>query len=269
MPVAVDAGTLDYLSAALYGLIQGLTEFLPVSSSGHLALADHLGLSQSGNQSGPPVFDVLLHLATALVVIKGFWRTLIKVGREERGVLINVMVASIPVAIVGLCFEEEIGSLRNSPVIVCLSLLCTAAFLWVCESVPTYPHPMKDLTPRNALIVGMAQALAIVPGISRSGLTITGGVVCGLDRGAAVTFSFLLMLPAVLGANLLKLVKHWDQWAELSPGPASLGFFTALISGAIGLRILQHLVNARKLKGFALYCAIIGTTGILYFTLLA
>ncbi|MHC4871358.1 MAG: undecaprenyl-diphosphate phosphatase [Planctomycetota bacterium] len=259
---------LDYFSAVILGLVQGITEFLPVSSSGHLALFEHLNLVKSNSASPPLSFDLLLHLATVLIVLNSFYSKIKDVFKNERIVLFYVTAATIPAALCGMFFREYITDLRNSPVAVCIALICTAVSLYMCEQVNMTTIPLKNLRLKNSVSIGICQAFALVPGVSRSGLTITGGVMSGLSRSDAVKFSFFMMIPIVAGAFAAEFLSNPEAFTSIPIGPSIAGFISALISGTIALKLLTLVVLKNKLKYFAAYCAIAGTGGIIYFSIL-
>lgn len=263
-PVA--SSELTYGWAAFLGFLQGITEFLPVSSSGHLALAEHLG-----SDTGPEdlAFDILLHLATVGVVVFAFWKDFWRYWNEQRVVIAYLVVASIPTGIAGAFFMNEFKALRESPIAVCVALLVTAGALLVADRTEGKHQPAVSLGWVGAFLVGLCQALAITPGISRSGLTLTGGLVNGLRRTDALAFSFLLMVPAVLGAAGLELVKHREEASRLLSGPALTGAAVAAVSGYFALKVLMGMVRGRRLKWFALYCAAVGVAGLVWFGLLS
>lgn len=246
------------IQAFFLGLIQGLTEFLPVSSSGHLVIFQNLfGFTQ------PPVlFDVIVHLATALAIVVFFWSSLLKLNKRLIGLL---LLASLPAGLLGLVLNQQIEILFNSLTLVGFSLLITAFMLF---SLNRFIAKAKrsSLRPKDALIIGLFQALAIIPGISRSGSTITAAIFRGLKPELAFQFSFLLALPAILGAQLLQLplLAHLSSAAILS---LTIGFLTAFISGYLALKLLHQLVIKAQLKGFGYYCLFLGLF-ILYRTLI-
>ncbi len=258
---APDPQPLTYFWAVALGLIQGLTEFLPVSSSGHLALAEHWGLSGTEDVA----FDLTLHMATLLVVAKVYWRDIWNYWQRDRIGLGYVVVASVPAVFCGLLFGDEFEMLRQSPLAVGAGLLVTAGALVLCERTSLEEVLLRRLGVDGALIVGLCQALAITPGISRSGLTLTGGVICGLNREDAVRFSFLMMLPVVAGATLLKAVKNPQAFLSLPFGPTLAGFVTALVAGYAALGLLVWLARQRRLMPLAIYCAALGVSAIIYF----
>lgn len=255
------AGELSYAWAIVLGLVQGLTEFLPISSSGHLALVENLGM----DAPLPLAFDVLLHLATLIVVIGAFAKDALRLWREARIVFLYILVGSIPAAVVGFTLEDRIDQIRHFPLIICGALVLNAILLVVADRLNRAPKPIGELGFLGSLVVGVGQALAITPGLSRSGWTITGGLASRLERPDAIRFSFLLMIPAVGGASLVHAVKGFDELGALPLGPTVAGFLAALLSGIAALKLLTLFVRQRRLVIFAVYCALVGIVGLVYF----
>lgn len=260
--------TIGYLWAAILGVIQGLAEFLPISSSGHLALIEHVGLGSPA----PAAFDVLLHLATLGVVVHYFRRTIFWYWKNDPLVLLYVIAASIPTAIVGVLFRKNLEAIRHAPVLVCLGLIITAAALAVAQKVQDRAaYQLRDLDWIGVVAVGMCQALALTPGISRSGATIAGAVFCGVDREEAFSFSFILSIPAVLGAVLLHCVgmlRHGvGAMGGMGVGPLLLGVICAAGSGYFALAVLDRVVTKGQFIWFAGYCLVVGVLGMLYFSI--
>lgn len=267
----VDYSGLGYLWAAILGVVQGLAEFLPISSSGHLALVEHLGMGMAA----PASFDVFLHLATLLVVIGYFWKRIVWYLRNDFRVLIYVVVASVPTGFVGLFLKDYLQSLRHLPVMICLGLLITAAMLAVAESCRGAGYQLRDMGWLGAVTIGFCQALALVPGISRSGMTISGGMICGVAREEAFNFSFIMSIPAVLGAVMLEGLGGIREmgagafFSSLVSGPFWVGFILAAVSGYLALRLLDKAVARGRLVVFAVYCCVLGVAGLAYFLLIA
>lgn len=262
---------ISYLWAAILGLVQGLTEFLPVSSSGHLALAQHLGLGHAV----PAAFDVFLHLATLAVVVAYFRRGILWYAKNSPVVLLYVIVASIPAGVAGILCKKYLEALRQSPSMICLGLLATALALFVAWLHHGPAYQMRDLGLLGAATVGVCQALALAPGISRSGLTIAGAIICGIDRKEAFGFSFILSIPAVAGAALLHALEiagsdaPGDFMAGTPIGPLLAGLAVAAASGYVALRVLEHTVARGRLAWFAGYCLLAATIGLAYFNVIA
>ncbi len=261
---------LGYFWAAILGLVQGITEFLPVSSSGHLALVEHLGLGIPGS----PLFDVMLHFATLLVVIAYFWKSVFWYAKNDPIVLVYVVIASIPTGIIGIVAKEYFEALRFSPTMICIGLLVTASALSMAELAKGATYQLRDMGWFGAFFLGLCQALAISPGISRSGMTISGAILCGMDKEEAFQFSFILSVPAVLGAvglHIFSLIRHgaWEQVAVAIPvGPCLVGFVLAMLSGYLSLMLLKRMVINGKLVWFAAYCCLAAIAGLIYFNLI-
>ncbi|MBU2552292.1 MAG: undecaprenyl-diphosphate phosphatase [Proteobacteria bacterium] len=266
---------METIKAVTLGLIQGLTEFLPVSSSGHLVLGQHL----FGIKEPEILFDVLLHLGTLAAVFIVFRRDIASLVREffrlptrlkNRAVaaeawrteddfrlLILIVAGSVPTALIGLLFKDIFESLFASTRAVGLALIVTGVVLFLTRwSAGARGRKTGAFRAGDALIVGLAQGLAITPGLSRSGLTISTGLYLGLDRDLAARFSFLLSIPAIFGALILQLRSAAPT--SFSPLDMGLGFLAALISGLAALVVLLRLVRGGRLHYFAWYCWAIG-----------
>ncbi len=263
---------MNYLHAALLGLIQGLTEFLPVSSSGHLAIAQHFlpGFEQPGL-----LFDIMLHVATTLAVIIYFRQDILRLiscffrtdpyAIDDRHTFWMILLGSIPTAIIGISGKDFFESLFDNIVLIGCMLIVTALLLIVAERARKDGRSLVQINYNDALLVGVVQGLAIIPGISRSGSTIAALLIRGIDGEAAARFSFLLALPAIGGAMLLSL-KDLQQ-VSLAALPAYLlGFIIAFGSGLLAIRLLMNVVRRRRLTGFAVYCLLVGS-GIIGYTM--
>jgi undecaprenyl-diphosphatase len=261
---------MTVFQAALLGLIQGLTEFLPVSSSGHLAITQHFlpGFNQPGL-----LFDVLLHAGTMAAVLLYFRREVGQLGSAyfrtdetaatDRHILRLLMLGSIPTAIIGLTGRNFFeGLFENLPVIGAM-LLVTAALLFLAGRVQRDGREGAQMNRVDALLVGIAQGAAILPGISRSGSTIACLLLRGIDGVTAARFSFLLALPAVGGATLLSLRDLRQVNAAELPAYA-IGSLVAFVTGLLAIRFLLAVVRNRRLRGFAVYCLLAGSAVILY-----
>ncbi len=256
---------MTILQAFVLGLIQGLTEFLPVSSSGHLVLLPWwLGWENPGL-----AFDALLHWGTLLAVLIYFWRDwwemLLALGRKLRRepaqgkdhLLFAILVGTVPAAVLGFLLEGFFESLFGQPVAVSFFLILTG-FLLVFAERWTRQHPqgriMEKLSYGDALFVGVGQALAIAPGISRSGSTIAAGLVRHLDRPTAARFSFLLGTPIIFGAGLLKLKDLVEMGTgDMGVSPLVVGFLVAFVSGLLAIRYLLRYLQNHTLYIFAYY----------------
>jgi len=261
------------------GIVQGLTEFLPVSSSGHLALGSALmGLPAPGLS-----LSVMVHFGTAVAAVVVLWRDIALIlsrllgGRGPSGhragslpFVIRLVVASIPAALVGLFAEGFVDKVFSSPVVAAVGLIVTGFILRLPEAERRVAHRRDHLGEGRelptvswaaAITVGIAQAVAIVPGISRSGTTITAGLLSGLDGDDAARFSFLLSLPAVFGALLLDL-RRAGSTEVLFSAPALAGAAAAFIAGAVALKAVFQSVRKGRLAGFAYYCWLVGAVSL-------
>lgn len=266
---------MDWWQALILGLIQGLTEFLPVSSSGHLAIGQELlGVEVAEDL----IFDVTVHAATVLATIvvfrKQIWELLCGFFKfkynDETDYVLKIAVSMIPVFVVGVFFKDYVEALFSSLAVVGVALLVTAILLYFSDAVSK--TNVKESAARNgisyaqALVVGLGQAIAVIPGLSRSGTTIGTGLLCGVKREVVAQFSFLMVLVPILGEAFLDVVG--GDFAASSIGVMSLllGFVAAFVSGLFACKVMIALVKKAKLKWFALYCAVVGIA-VLIFTL--
>lgn len=261
---------MNILHAALLGLVQGLTEFLPVSSSGHLAIAQHFlpGFEQPGL-----LFDVLLHFATTMAVViyfrKDIWKLLSCFFRkdayavDDRHTFWMIVLGSIPTAVIGLSGKDFFESLFENLLVIGCMLLLTALLLIVAEKSRKDGRGLAQLKFNDALLVGVVQGLAIIPGISRSGSTIATLLLRGIDGESAARFSFLLALPAIGGAMLLSL-RDLQQVTSADLPAYGLGALIAFVSGLFAIRWLMNVVRRKRLMGFAVYCLLVGSSIIGY-----
>ena len=257
-------GTID---AILLGLLQGLTEFLPVSSSGHLVILGNI----LGTDVDDTTFAILVHAATVLATITVFWGEILQLLRgglrfranPESKYLVRIIVSMIPVAVVGLFFKEQVEALFGNGVrFVGCMLFVTAALLLLTHFVK--PKKTRNITVKDAFVIGLAQAVAVIPGISRSGSTIATGMLLGDDKTQLAKFSFLMVLVPILGEAFLELVK-----GEFSPAASGIsgyalaaGFLAAYLSGLFACKVMIRIVSRGKLWGFALYCAVAGAVAV-------
>jgi undecaprenyl-diphosphatase len=253
----------EALRAAGLGALQGLTEFLPVSSSGHLALAEAaLGLD------APEwiAFDVAVHVATLAAVVVAFRKEIREVLTTNRRLIPMLVAGSVPAGVVGILLGDEIKALRGMPLAIAAGFALTAVLLVAGEraagrfarkhgeAFAGTGRPLEAVGFADALVVGLLQAVAIVPGVSRSGSTISAGMLRGVDRRAAVAFSFLLSVPAILGAAVLE-ARQIGGFAAGSAWPLAAGFLAAFVTGLVALKLLVIAVERAKLRYFAAYCA--------------
>ena len=258
---------MDVLDAIILGVIQGFTEFLPVSSSGHL----ELGKAILGDNSIPEeslLFTVILHFATALSTIVVFRKDIVEIStsllqfswNEETQFVSKIVISLLPAVVVGLLFEEELESFFGGNIaFVGFMLLVTALLLWLADRSK---NTGKPVTFKNALIIGLSQAVAMLPGISRSGATISTSVLLGNDKSKAARFSFLMVIPLIFGKiakDLLggKLTTEATNFTTLG-----VGFIAAFISGLIACTWMIKLVKKSKLSYFSIYCVVVGLLAI-------
>jgi undecaprenyl-diphosphatase len=253
---------MDYLTAILLGLIQGIAEFLPISSSGHLVIAEAL----LGGHYENIKLNVALHFGTLLSILFVYRDRLLSIARSPR-LLVGIVVATLPVVVVGLSFKSQITAFFESPFVVGFSLCVTALLMALTLRIEHGERSLDQLTWRDALIVGLFQAVAPIPGISRSGTTIFGGLAAGMRPEAAADFSFYIAIPALGGATVLMLKDLLEVGeTDLGPGPLLAGTLVAFLVGIAALRMLLRMVVRRKLYWFAWYCGAVGVATILWQT---
>ena len=260
----------DILNAIVLGVVQGITEFLPISSSGHLEIAKFiLGEEAIGKES--LLTTIVLHFATALStiivfrkeVIEIIVRALTKSGEEQRAFVFKIIISMIPAALVGVLLEDWLDQhLTGNLILVCLALLITAALLFLADRAKTSE---KGVSYWDAMWIGLAQAIAITPGISRSGATISTSVLLGIDREKAARFSFLMVVPLIFGKMLKDLLDGDFAGDQVNLLPLSIGFFAALLSGILACKWMIAIVKASKLKYFSYYCILVAGIGLFYF----
>ena len=278
---------MNELQALILGLVQGFTEYLPVSSSGHLELGKIILGPEA--EAGGLTFDIVVHVATVLSTLVILWREVMWIfaglfrfdGRmnDEQKYVINILISMIPVGIVGLFFKDYIESLYANNVIVVVGycLLVTAFLLALTHFYQ--PREKDKISPLHAFIIGIAQACAVLPGLSRSGSTIATGLLLGNSRKNLAQFSFLMVIPPILGEALLDfkhmfapsaeyLAEHAGEATAVVPTSSLIvGFIAAFISGCIACKWMIALVKKCKLIYFAIYCAIVGAIALYCSTL--
>ncbi|MBR8705672.1 undecaprenyl-diphosphate phosphatase [Bacteroides pyogenes] len=256
---------MNWLEALILGLIQGLTEYLPVSSSGHLAIGSaFFGVNAEENLS----FTIIVHVATVCSTLVILWKEIDWIFRglfkfemnEETRYVGNILVSMIPVAIVGLFFKDYVEEIFGSGLfIVGCMLLLTAALLTF--SYYYKPRQKEKISMKDAFVIGIAQACAVMPGLSRSGSTIATGLLLGDNKAKLAQFSFLMVIPPILGEALLdglKLMKGQSLAGDIPAFSLFVGFMAAFISGCLACKWMINIVKKGKLVYFAIYCAIVG-----------
>ena len=259
---------MDYLDSFILGVIQGFTEFLPVSSSGHL----ELGKSLLGDNSLPKesmIFTVVLHFATALSTIVVFRKDIIEIIKELLKFELNsniqfvfkIIISMIPASLIGVFFETELESLfSNNIVLVGAMLMVTGLLLILADRAH---NTSKNVSVKTAFTVGVAQAIAILPGISRSGATISTAVLLGIDKTKAARFSFLMVIPLIFGKIFKDIFSGELNYESTQITSLAIGFIAAFVSGLLACTWMIRLVKNSQLKYFAYYCAVVGIIAIL------
>ncbi len=264
---------MNWLQALVLGVIQGLTEFLPVSSSGHLEIGQAL-LGTSGEEN--LTFAIVVHAATVLSTLVVLWNEVAWLLRgtfttlkwnSEKDYAAKILVSMIPVFVVGMFFKDEVEALfGNGLLLVGICLLVTAFLLalseWIQNRRQTSGHEVRY---SDAFIIGVAQACAVLPGLSRSGSTIATGLLCGVKKESVAQFSFLMVLIPIMGEaflDMLKMIKG-EVVSELDLLPAAVGFVAAFITGCLACKFMIEIVRRQRLVWFAIYCTIVGSIAII------
>lgn len=269
---------MNILQAIVLGLIQGLTEFIPVSSSGHLVLAQHLFGIQAGNDIS---FEVFMHLGTLLAVLI-FFRKLIweliasmfswkasldgETHRINRALIMYLIISTLATGVFYIIFEDILKAAYQNSLLVAIMLVITGIIIFVSDYVKNASIPASNIGFIKSVIIGLAQGVAIIPGISRSGTTIATSLFCGIKRKDAAHFSFLLSIPAILAAN----VQEYSSFINLETSMLHLyisGFVASFISGYLVIAFLIRLIQAGSLKYFSFYLWFIASIAISYFVM--
>lgn len=265
---------MSWIEALVLGVVQGLTEFLPVSSSGHLEIGQALlGTASEDNLA----FTVLLHVATVLSTLVILWQEVWRLLKgtfstmqwnAEKDYVAKILVSMIPVFVVGMFFKDAVeGFFGNGLLLVGICLLVTASLLALSEYLTKRRGGEgHEVTYKDAAIIGCAQALAVLPGLSRSGTTIATGLLCGVKKEAVAQFSFLMVLIPILGEaflDLLKLLQGEVVMQSLGVIPSITGFVAAFVTGCVACKWMLSIVRRQRLTWFAIYCAVVGITAIL------
>lgn len=263
---------MSWLEALILGLLQGLAEYLPVSSSGHLAIGSALfGIEGEENLT----FTIVVHVATVLSTLVILWKEIDWIFKglfkwqmnEETKYVINILISMIPIGIVGVFFKDYVEEVFGSGLLIvgCM-LLVTAALLTY--SYYAKPRQKEKISKRDAFIIGLAQACAVMPGLSRSGSTIATGLILGNKKETLAQFSFLMVIPPILGEALLsgmEIMKRASEAnAEISASALIVGFLAAFLSGCAACKWMINIVKKGKLVWFGVYCAIAGAVTIIY-----
>ena len=256
---------MSWLEALVLGIVQGLTEYLPVSSSGHLAIGSALfGIEGEENLA----FTIVVHVATVFSTLVILWKEIEWIFRglfkfemnSETRYAINILISMIPIGIVGVFFKDKVEAIFGSGLLIvgCM-LLVTAALL--AFSYYAKPRQKENISMKDAFIIGLSQACAVLPGLSRSGTTIATGLLLGNNKAKLAQFSFLMVIPPILGEallDILKLVKGEDIAGDIPTLSLVVGFVAAFLSGCLACKWMINIVKKGKLIYFAIYCAIAG-----------
>ncbi len=272
---------MSLLNAMILGLIQGIAEFLPISSSGHLSILNNL-FHMTTTENGHMFFDVLLHLGTLFSVCVVYWQDIVQMFYEVLGFLhagplagerrahypaarlfLMIVLGTLPLFLI-LPINDMMEGLYYKSVFIGVMLVLTGCILYISDKMQQGKKTEKNMSMLDAIIIGLCQAVATIPGLSRSGTTITAGLATGLRRDFAVKYSFLLSLPAVLGANILAFAKAIRTGVDWSCLPAYLvGTVVAILSGIASISLLKHIAAKGKFGGFAYYCWVVGVLSII------
>ncbi len=263
---------MDWIQALILGIIQGLTEYLPVSSSGHLTIVStFFGIDGADNLE----FTVAVHVATVLSTLVMLWREIDWILKgvfkfkmnDETKYLLNIIVSMIPVGIVGVFFKDKVEEAFGSGLLIVGTMLLVTAIL-LTFSYFARPRPKERISLWDAFVIGVAQACAVLPGLSRSGSTIATGLMLGNKKESLAQFSFLMVIPPILGEALLEILKALGGEEALGGNigvfPLAVGFLAAFLSGCFACKLMINVVKKGKLVYFGVYCAIVGAAIILY-----
>ncbi len=267
---------MSYIEAVILGLVQGLAEFLPVSSSGHLALLQQWFGIEEDNVL---LFAVLLHVGTLISVLivywKDVWELIKELGltikdictgkglrleeRPTRKLGVMIIVATIPTGVIGILFNDFFDSLYNSVIPIGVGLIITGFLLILAERTGTSSRGIQQMNYRNALFIGTVQGIAICPGISRSGSTLFGSLICNLDRKFAVKFVFLISIPSILGSAVMETPAAIQSGLDTALiGPIAVGMIVAAVSGLVAIKTMIKIVSSKKLSYFSYYVWALG-----------
>jgi len=261
---------LDYLSAFLLGALQGLTEFLPVSSSGHLVIGHHL-LGLANNLT----FDIAVHLGTLLailiamrrevgIILQGLTTSKSAEASAGRRLMLMVVIGTIPAAVIGLLLKDAISALFETLICTGLMLVVTGTLLFVAERLSGGQRMLNSISVTDALLIGVAQAFALMPGLSRSGTTLSSGLLRGLEKETAARYAFLLAIPAIAGAAVLELPVILTGEIGMPLSVLLFGVVISAITGYLAIRLLLHLVQRGRLIFFSYYTWLVGLFTIIY-----
>lgn len=260
---------MDIIRAVILGIVQGIGEFLPISSSGHLVVIGKLldswmGTNPAADAESDLLFNVVVHLGTLFAILIVYREAIWKL-RLQPNVCLNLILASIPAGLLGILFKDWFEHAFSTPLVVGVCWFVTAAMLVIGQRLERNEISYEHLPPLKAFAIGVFQAVALMPGISRSGSTITGGLLTGLQRGSAGAFSFLMAIPVIGGAALLELKDVVSGKVQVgAPLPLVVGAVTSFVVGLVVLKWLVLLIAKGRLHWFAYYCCAAGTLTVVW-----
>lgn len=255
---------MSIIQAVISGIVQGITEFFPISSSGHLVLLHNI----FGFKSQMLAFDVFLHFGTVLSVFVFFRRDISNIFRKDTRLLKFIIIASIPTFIIGMIFKDMAENFFSSPLVAGLSLIITGIFLLLASICAIYWKIVRRSRPlgvKNSIVIGIAQGMSVLPGISRSGTTIGTALIAGIDEAEALKFSFLLSIPAVLGANILKVRQIYGNLISGDTAAFLAGAVAAAITGFLVIKALFGILRKNLFFLFGIYCILIGAAAVVLY----
>lgn len=264
---------MNEIQALILGLVQGLTEYLPVSSSGYLTIGQAL-FNITTDEKAQLAFDIVVHVATVMSTLVILWKEVAWLFKgffkfkdnDETRYIINILVSMIPVGIVGVFFKDYVEDIFGSGLLIVGCMLLVTALL-LTFSYYAKPRQKENISIKDAFIIGIAQACAVMPGLSRSGSTIATGLLLGNKKELLAKFSFLMVIPPILGEALLdgvKVMKGENVFGSISTTALAIGFVAAFLSGCFACKWMIDIVKRGKLIYFAIYCAIIGIAAIAF-----
>ena len=260
---------MDYFEAFLLGVVQGLTEFLPISSSGHIEISKVI-LGSSFDKNEGLLFTIILHFATSLSTMFFFRKDIIDIFKglltkkwnESKKFSLSILISMIPAVFIGLLYEDFINSLFNGNLILVAAMLyITGLLLFLSDFLKL---KKKEITYKNSFIIGLAQAIAILPGISRSGASIATSVIMGIDREKAARFSFIMVIPLIFGSMFKSMIDYDFNFESFNIISLLIGFISAFITGLFACKWMIRLVKSSKLYYFSIYCWIVGSIIVAY-----
>lgn len=272
---------MSYIQALILGLVQGLAEFLPISSSGHLALLQNI----FGIEEGVLFFTVMLHLGTLISLFIVYWKDIWELlkefvltikdlvtfkglcleGNDTRKLGVMIIVTTFVTGLIGIFFEDFFESLYSSCVAIGIGLIFTGLLMFVSEKIGRHNRGIDRMNYRNAIFIGLMQGVAICPGVSRSGSTLMGGLTCGFNRELAVKYAFLISIPTILGSFILELKEALGDGLDTTLiGPTAVGVVVAAVSGLFAIKAMIKIVSKEKLKYFSYYVWAVGAFAIIY-----